>query len=226
MKMKNRKIRIAPSILSADFSKLASEVREVTRAGADLIHVDVMDGHFVPNLTIGPSVVKSIRPQTKLPLDVHLMIEEPLKYVKAFREAGSDWITVHVEADEVRKTLKMIRSLGAKPGISLRPRTPLKAIRPFLKEVDLVLVMTVEPGFGGQSFMRNQLEKVSGLRKIYQGFISVDGGINGGTGAECVAQGADVLVAGSFIFGRKDRKAAIRELRLGVARKGCMTIGY
>ena len=224
--IKNKKIRIAPSILSADFSKLASEVRDVVHAGADQIHVDVMDGHFVPNLTIGPVVVKSIRPHTRLPLDVHLMITEPLKYVKAFRDAGADWITVHTEADNVLKSLKKIRSLGAKAGISLRPRTPLKAIRPYLKDVDVVLVMTVEPGFGGQSFMRDQLKKIEELRTIYRGFISVDGGINGATGAACVAKGADILVAGSFIFGRKNRKTAIQELRSGEKKNSKKVYGY
>ena len=223
----NKKILVAPSILSADFSNLGEEVREVSRGGADVIHVDVMDGHFVPNLTIGPSVVKSIRPHTRLPLDVHLMIEEPHRYVKAFREAGADWITIHVEAaTNIRKTLKMIRSLGAKAGLSLRPKTSLKAIRPYLKDIDLVLVMTVEPGFGGQSFMKNQLDKIQSLRKVFKGLISVDGGINGGTGAECVARGANVLVAGSFIFSQKNRKAAIRELRAGKMRKGEITLGY
>ncbi len=215
---KSRKILIAPSILSADFARLGEEVRDVEAGGCDVIHVDVMDGHFVPNLTIGPPVVKSLRKITKLPLDVHLMIEEPARYLEDYRKAGADWLTIHVEAaKDVAGTLAKIRSLGAKPGISLRPGTPLSAIEPYLSKIDLVLVMTVEPGFGGQSFMPDQIEKVSGLRsKGFTGLISVDGGIAAATAPSALAAGADVLVAGTAVFGSKDRGAAIRGLREAV----------
>jgi ribulose-phosphate 3-epimerase len=173
----------------------------------------------VPNLTIGPVVVKWIRPVTRLPLDVHLMIQRPWEYVEPFRKAGADWITVHVETGRLPETLRMIRRLGAKAGISLKPKTPLKAIRPYLKDADLALIMTVEPGFGGQAFLPDELSKIEDLRKIYKGLISVDGGINGMTGAECAARGADILVAGTAVFGRKDRARAIRELRAGRGNK-------
>ncbi len=209
---------IAPSILSADFSKLASEIREVEQAGCHWIHVDVMDGHFVPNLTIGPVVVKWIRSATKLPLDVHLMIEEPMRYLPQFRKAGADWITVHVEAcRDVRGTLQEVKHLGARCGISLRPKTKLDVIRPFLKDVDLVLVMTVEPGFGGQDFQPEMIEKVKSLRSVFDGHISVDGGINSETARQTLEAGANVFVAGSCIFNAKDRKKAIFELSRGIA---------
>jgi len=215
MKKNKKKNIVAPSILSADFGKLGSEIKDVAAKGADWVHVDVMDGHFVPNLTIGPVVVKKIKPYTKIPMDVHLMIDEPIRYVKDFIKAGSDYLTIHVEATkQVRKTLKLIRKLGAKPGISLRPRTPLKAILPYLKDVDMVLVMTVEPGFGRQAFMPEQVKKIAELKKRFKGFIAVDGGINAKTGALCASQGADVLVAGTFIFGAKSRKKAIQSLRI------------
>ena len=158
----NKKFLIAPSILSADFASLKEEIEKIERAGADWVHVDVMDGHFVPNLTIGAPVVKCIRPVTQLPLDVHLMIEHPENYIKDFANAGADYITIHVEAvDDVLLCLKQIRDLGCKPGLTLRPGTSLDKIIPFLKEVDLVLVMTVEPGFGGQVFMTDQVEKIN-----------------------------------------------------------------
>ena len=214
MVKKVEKTIVAPSILSADFGKLGAEIKDVETKGADWIHVDVMDGHFVPNLTIGPCVVKGIRSYTKLPLDVHLMIDEPIKYVEQFCKAGSDYLTIHVEATkQVRKTLRTIRKLGVKPGISLKPGTPYKAIKPYLKEVDLVLVMTVEPGFGGQSFMVEQLKKIEALKKDFKGCIAVDGGINTKTGALCVASGANMLVAGTYIFGNKSRKKAIQNLQ-------------
>ncbi|MBI4387577.1 MAG: ribulose-phosphate 3-epimerase [Candidatus Omnitrophica bacterium] len=211
--MKKRAL-IAPSILSADFSKIGEEIREVESAGCDLIHVDVMDGHFVPNITIGPTVIRSIRKVTKLPLDVHLMIEDPIRYIKEFRDAGSDWITVHVEAcQDVSLTLKQIKKLGAKVGISLRPKTGIGAIRPFLAEVDLVLVMTVEPGFGGQKFMPQMVQKIKELRPVFEGLISVDGGIAPDTARVTREAGVDIFVAGSAIFNAKDRKKSIGDLR-------------
>ena len=205
---------IAPSILSADFTRLAEEICDVEKNGCDVIHVDVMDGHFVPNLTIGPVVVKWIRKVTKLPVDVHLMIDEPIRYVEEFRKAGSDWITIHVEATKkVKETLEAIKKSGAKPGISLRPKTPLSAIEPYLKDVELVLIMSVEPGFGGQSFMPEMMEKVKSLRQKFSGIISVDGGVNAETAPVVLKSGADLIVAGTAVFGQKDRGQAIRMLR-------------
>jgi ribulose-phosphate 3-epimerase len=207
---------VAPSILSADFARLKEEIAAVEAAGADWIHVDVMDGHFVPNLTIGAPVVKSLRKTTKLPLDVHLMIEKPERYIKDFAEAGSDYLTIHVEStDQVEATLKQIRQLKMKPGITLRPKTPVEKLKPFLPLVDLVLVMTVEPGFGGQSFMQDQVAKIDWLRKELaqiksQAVIEVDGGVTAATAAQ--VRGADVLVAGNFIFGQ-DYKTAIAALK-------------
>jgi ribulose-phosphate 3-epimerase len=209
-----RKILIAPSILSADFARLGEEIQDVEKNGCDVVHVDVMDGHFVPNLTIGPVVVKWIRKVTKLPVDVHLMIEHPEKYIEEFRKAGSDWITIHVEAQtQVKETLEMIRKSGAKAGISLRPKTPLSAIEPYLPLLDLVLIMSVEPGFGGQSFMPDMMDKVKTLRSKFKGLISVDGGVNADTAGVVKESGADILVAGTAVFGHKDRGQAIRTLR-------------
>lgn len=214
MKQKKRKILVAPSILSADFSRLKDEIADVERGGCDLLHVDVMDGQFVPNITIGPCVVQSIRKTTRLPLDVHLMIVEPIRYIREFRDAGSDLITVHVEATkDLKKTLSHIKKSGAKVGLSLRPRTPVSRLYPYLKEVDLVLVMTVEPGFGGQSFMESMIQKVRDLRPKFSGLISVDGGINPETAQIAKKAGADIMVAGSSIFKEKDRKKIIRLLR-------------
>lgn len=205
---------VAPSLLSCDFSRLREEIEEVEKAGCDWLHVDVMDGHFVPNLTIGPVVVHWIRKCTSLPLDVHLMIDEPKRYLESFREAGSDRITVHVEAcQNVPETLTQIRKLGAAAGISLRPKTSIDSIFPYLNQLDMVLVMTVEPGFGGQRFMPDMLVKVKTLRSRFKGKISVDGGIDFETAPQAVAAGADVLVAGTSIFGQKDRAQAIRNLR-------------
>ncbi len=206
---------IAPSLLSCDFSNLKSEIAEVEKAGCDWLHLDVMDGHFVPNLTIGPVVIQWIRKCTRLPLDVHLMIDEPIRYIDSFRKAGSDSITIHVEATkDVEKTLDAIRASGAKVGISVRPKTSIEMIYPYLKQLDLVLIMTVEPGFGGQKFMPEMMAKVRALRPRFSGKISVDGGIDAATAPEALSAGADVLVAGSAIFGQKDRAGAIKGLRL------------
>lgn len=204
---------IAPSILSADFSKLGEEILALTEAGADWIHVDVMDGHFVPNLTIGAPVVKSLKKVTNIPLDVHLMISSPEKYISDFAKAGAHILTFHVEAtQDPQKCIDLIKSAGMKVGMSLRPGTKLKIIEPFLNQLDLVLVMTVEPGFGGQSFMTDQVYKISELKKLKeeQGFsylIEVDGGVN----KESLPYlgEADVLVAGSFVFQQNYRSAII-----------------
>jgi ribulose-phosphate 3-epimerase len=213
-----RKKLIAPSILSADFANLAIEISEVTKAGADWIHVDVMDGHFVNNITIGVPVVASLKKISSIPLDVHLMIEKPEKYIEAFVKAGSDYLTIHVESTEdPEAVLKQIRKLGAKPGITLRPRTPLEQVLNYLHLVDLVLVMTVEPGFGGQAFMQDQVTKISSLRKKIDSeklnvLIEVDGGVNDQT-LQYLNE-ADVLVAGSFVFSKKGNYAqAIQVLK-------------
>jgi ribulose-phosphate 3-epimerase len=209
-----KKIMIAPSLLSADFSRLAEEIRDVEKAGCDALHIDVMDGHFVPNLTIGPLVVSAIRKVTKLPLDVHLMIDMPSRFMAEFRKAGADWITVHVEAEkDVRGVLQMIKASGAKVGISLRPKTAVEMLLPYLSDLDLILVMSVEPGFGGQSFMPEMMNKVKTLRPKFQGLISVDGGIGAGNASQALEAGADILVAGSAVFGKADRAKAIREFR-------------
>ena len=214
MMEKKRKILVVPSILSADFSRLAEEVRDVEAGGCDILHVDVMDGHFVPNLTIGPPVIRSLRKITKLPLDVHLMIDEPLRYLEDFKKAGSDWLTIHVEATQkVDETLAAVKKAGARVGMSLRPRTPLSSLKPYLPKLDLVLIMSVEPGFGGQSFMPDQMDKVRELRGQFQGQISVDGGINKETGRLAREAGADILVAGTAVFGNADRRQAISDLR-------------
>jgi ribulose-phosphate 3-epimerase len=208
---------VAPSILSADFANLEKELKAISVAGADWVHVDVMDGHFVPNLTIGIPVVESLKKVSPLPLDVHLMIEKPERYVEDFVKAGSDYLTIHVEATEKpHEVLRQIRSLGAKAGITLRPGTPLSEIMPYLDECDLVLVMTVEPGFGGQSFMMGQVEKMKALREERERrglkyLIEVDGGVNEKTLAYC--KDADVLVAGSYVF-RNDYKKAIESLKV------------
>jgi len=208
------KILIAPSILSADFSRLGEEIRSVKEAGADWIHIDVMDGHFVPNLTIGPVVVKSIKPVTKLPLDVHLMIANPEKYIESFARAGADMITFHAEAeDDPKEVIKLIRYYKKKVGVSIRPKTALGAIEAVLPMVDMVLIMTVEPGFAGQEFIFDCLPKIEDLRRKFKKYIQVDGGINESTAAEVIKSGADVIVAGTAVFGTKDYGEAIRKLR-------------
>ena len=206
---------ISPSILSADFARLGEEVRAIDAAGADWIHIDVMDGHFVPNLTIGPMVVKALRPHTAKPFDVHLMISPVDPLLDAFAAAGADVITVHPEAGpHVHRTIQAIRALGCKPGISLNPATPAKMLDYLIDEVDLVLVMSVNPGFGGQSFISSQLKKIEAIRKMIDKtgraiHLEVDGGVDVATAASCVSAGADVLVAGTATFrGGPDRYAA------------------
>jgi ribulose-phosphate 3-epimerase len=209
------RIKIAPSLLSADFSKLAEEVARVEKAGADWLHVDVMDGHFVPNITVGPFIVKAIRKITKLPLDVHLMIENPQAYIDSFAEAGSDNITVHAEACQTNllQTLEKIRAKKIRASVSLRPATPLDVIEKHLKQVDMVLLMTVNPGFGGQAFMPEVLPKITALRKQFSGDIEVDGGINNETSKLAVQAGANVLVAGTAVFGKENVEQEIKDLR-------------
>ncbi len=210
-------VKIAPSILSADFARLGDEVRAIDAAGCDYVHVDVMDGHFVPNLTIGPLVVRAIRPCTSKPLDVHLMIDPAQPYLAEFAGAGADIITVHAEADiHLDRSLQVIRTLGKKAGVSLNPGTPETAIEHVLDRLDLVLVMSVNPGFGGQSFIPAQLEKIRRIRKMIGGRpieLQVDGGVNEKTAPAIVDAGADVLVAGTAVFERDDYAAAIAALR-------------
>jgi len=210
------KIKVAPSLLSADFSCLSAEIKKVQSAGADLLHVDVMDGHFVPNITIGPVVVKYIRKCTKLPLDVHLMIENPEDYIDAFVNAGSDMITVHIETisiPKIKAVAKILKSKGIRFGVSLNPATPIAKIKPALKYVDFVLIMSVNPGFGGQAFIKGAIPKIKQLRTIFNGDIAVDGGINDLTAKQVIKAGANVLAAGSYIFGAKDKFKAIERIR-------------
>lgn len=212
--MVSGRVLVAPSILAADFSRLAEETRRVEQAGADWIHLDVMDGHFVPNLTIGPQVVQCLRPVTKLPLDVHLMIENPGEYVSQFVKAGADRVTIHAEAvSDLPKVVNQIHALGAKAGVALRPQSGIDFLKPCLEKIDLALLMTVNPGFGGQAFMPEVLPKIEALRKIYRGHIQVDGGINAQTAASTRSAGADVLVAGTYIFRAPDVRQAIASLK-------------
>lgn len=210
---------ISPSILASDFSHLADEVISIEKAGADLVHIDVMDGMFVPNITLGAPVIKCLKGKTKLPFDVHLMIEEPKRYIGDFASAGADIITFHIEAtDDIEGTIAQIKKQGIKAAVSLKPNTPAEAVFPYLDDLYMVLVMTVEPGFGGQSFMPDMMPKVRAIREEAEkrGLdlrIQVDGGIDDKTVSQAVENGADVLVAGSYVFKAHDRKEAIEKLR-------------
>jgi ribulose-phosphate 3-epimerase len=215
-----KKIKVAPSILSADFGRLADEIKSVEKAGADLIHIDVMDGHFVPNITIGPLIVEAARRATTLPLDVHLMIARPEQYIGDFAKAGADYLTVHVEAtSHLNRLVQMMKEhKGMRAGVSLNPATPLSSLDYILDDVDMVLIMSVNPGFGGQAFIASALEKIRSLRKRIDDLglkveIEVDGGVKPDNVAEIIRAGADILVAGSAVFGQKDYGAVIRGLR-------------
>ena len=221
MTEKKEGVIIAPSILAADFSRLGDEVKAVEQAGADWIHVDVMDGHFVPNITIGPTVVDSIRKVTELPLDVHLMIENPNHYIGEFISAGSDIITVHVEAcPHLNRTIQLIKDHEIMVGVVLNPATPLSSLEEILHEIDMVLIMSVNPGFGGQKFIPSMMDQIENLSEVmthydHQIALEVDGGITSDNAADIVQAGASVLVAGSAIFNSKDYKKAIKSLRHG-----------
>ncbi|MCH8313007.1 MAG: ribulose-phosphate 3-epimerase [Nitrospinae bacterium] len=212
-------VKIAPSILSADFSKLGDEIKAVEQAGADWIHIDVMDGHFVPNITIGPLVVEAVRKITELPLDVHLMIEDADKYIKDFAQAGADILTVHVEAcPHLHRTIYYIKEQNVRAGVVLNPSTPLSSLEEVLHEIDMVLLMSVNPGFGGQTFISSLLDKTMNLKEIMGQYehefdLEVDGGIKVENAGEIKEMGANVLVAGSAIFNSKDYKKAIQQLR-------------
>ncbi|MFJ7667820.1 ribulose-phosphate 3-epimerase [Lysinibacillus sp. NPDC097195] len=211
-------IQIAPSILAANFAKLGEEVKDVERAGAKLIHIDVMDGHFVPNISFGSIVLDAIRPLTDLPLDVHLMIENPDQYIEQFAKAGADYITVHVEAcRHLHRTIQLIRSYGVKPGVVLNPHTPIESIQHILEDIDMVLFMTVNPGFGGQKFIHSVVPKIEALSTIIKErnldvAIEIDGGINVETIVPCAQAGATIFVAGSAIYSKEDRTAALQEI--------------
>jgi len=213
--------KIAPSILSADFANLERDIHDLERNGADWVHVDIMDGIFVPNISIGIPVVQALRPVTHLPLDVHLMIDRPIRYVEEFVKAGADWLTIHVEADQpqnILDTLDKIHALGCKAGIVLKPRTPAEAAIPYLEKCDLVLIMTVEPGFGGQKFMADMMPKMKKIREMLDEVnpscvVEVDGGVDAGTCDLCKENGAEVLVAGSAYFKAADRAAFVKTIQ-------------
>ena len=215
---------IAPSILSADFARLGDEIHAVETAGADWIHVDVMDGHFVPNITIGPLIVEALRPVTSLPIDVHLMIENPDNYIPAFAKAGASWISVQTEASvHLNRSVQLIRECGAKPGVVLNPTTPIQVLEWIIEDIDYVLVMSVNPGFGGQAFIANSLDKIKAIRQMIQSknlktLIQVDGGVNEKTIADIAAAGADIFVAGSAIFGSSDYVKTISSFREIISR--------
>lgn len=208
-------MKVAPSVLAADLSRLGEEVKKITDAGADMVHLDIMDGLFVPNLSLGIPVVASIRPATRLPFDVHLMVTHPKQYARPFREAGADIISFHLESgDGAEETLDEIVSLGAKPAVAIRPGTPAEAVFPYLKRLYMVLVMTVEPGFGGQSFMPDMLEKVRRIKKeAPEVLVEVDGGINEKTALACAKAGVDICVAGTGVFRAADPREAILGIR-------------
>lgn len=210
-------VLVAPSILSADFSCLGKEIIKLSDAGADLIHIDVMDGVFVPNLTFGAPVVKSIRPYSKLPFDVHLMVEKPSILIKDFADAGADFITVHLECkEEIPFLISLIKKEKKKVGLSIKPNTKVSDILPYIPDIDLILVMSVEPGFGGQKFQQEAIKKIADLKELIgrkKVLISVDGGINDVTAPACVYAGADILVAGSYVFKNKPYKKAIEKLK-------------
>jgi len=211
-----RRIKIAPSILSADFSRLDREIARVERAGADMLHIDVMDGHFVPNITIGPAVVRSIRRVTDLPLDVHLMIDSPQDFVDAFVKAGSDMITVHIETlsrQEIKRLSLKLKKKGVRFGISLNPATSLSRIKPVLDCVDFVLVMSVNPGFSGQEFIPEAVPKIKALRALFKKDIAVDGGVSDKVAGLLIMAGANILASGSYVFNAKDARLAIERIR-------------
>tara|TARA_Y100000768_G_scaffold318786_1_gene254354 strand:+ start:264 stop:911 length:648 start_codon:yes stop_codon:yes gene_type:complete len=210
------KVQIAPSILSADFSNLESEVRAIEKAGAHMLHIDVMDGHFVNNITFGPALVKSIRDKTRLPFDVHLMIDPVTKYITDFADAGADIITVHIEAeDDIQGAIELIRSLGKKAGIAINPETQIDKILPFIDIVDQVIVMSVHPGFAGQSFIRDSIDRIRKIKVLVASrniLLEVDGGISSLCSQDCINAGCDILVAGSSIFNTNNYEHSIREI--------------